>query len=254
MELGEHPRKFLLRVDQMVKELERVDRPVDAKDVDIVTLSGLTSQHDAEVRMLESSSDWPTREWIERVVVNQYERLESEKSAAGTKAMIAHGNGRNPSLHARCPLCSRTGHAAQDCREYRVTKREPKPKGMRHDGDAGNRGSGNHRGGGGTRQKDRNANNWDSEDKTDRPGCYFCQGPHKSSECPNRSSAAAATTASSSQHGGFLGCTRNNLGTGLFASADTRSALPTKAPGQLLHRRHSGEHWVNDSGATENMT
>ena len=27
MELGEHPRKFLLRVDQMVKELERVNRP-----------------------------------------------------------------------------------------------------------------------------------------------------------------------------------------------------------------------------------
>ena len=29
MELGKHPRKFLLRVDQMVKELERVDRSVD---------------------------------------------------------------------------------------------------------------------------------------------------------------------------------------------------------------------------------
>ena len=62
MELGEHPRKFLLRVDQMVKELERVDRPVDSKDIDIVILSGLTPQYDAEVRMLESSADWPTRD------------------------------------------------------------------------------------------------------------------------------------------------------------------------------------------------
>ena len=62
MELGEHPRKFLLRVDQMVKELERVGRPVDPKDIDIVILSGLTPQDDAEVRMLECSSDWPTRE------------------------------------------------------------------------------------------------------------------------------------------------------------------------------------------------
>ena len=52
MELGEHPRKFLLRVDQMAKELERVDRPVDSKDIDIVILSGLTPQYDAEVRML----------------------------------------------------------------------------------------------------------------------------------------------------------------------------------------------------------
>ena len=62
MELGEHPRKFLLRVDRMVKELERVDRPVGPKDIDIGILSGLTSQYDAEVRMLESSSEWPTRE------------------------------------------------------------------------------------------------------------------------------------------------------------------------------------------------
>ena len=45
MELREHPRKFLLRVDQMVKELERVDRPVDPKDIDIVILRGLTPQY-----------------------------------------------------------------------------------------------------------------------------------------------------------------------------------------------------------------
>ena len=85
MELGEHPRKFLLRVDQMVKELERVVRPVDPKDIDIVILGELTPQYDAEVRMLKSSSDWPTREWIECVVINQYERLECEKSAAGSR-------------------------------------------------------------------------------------------------------------------------------------------------------------------------
>ena len=63
VEVGEHPRKFLLPVDQMMKDLERVGRPVDPKDIDIVILSGLT-QNDGEVRMLESSSDWPTREWM----------------------------------------------------------------------------------------------------------------------------------------------------------------------------------------------
>ena len=62
MERGEHPQRFLLRVDQMVKELERVDRPVDPKNIDIVILSGLTPQYDAKARMLKSSSDWPTRE------------------------------------------------------------------------------------------------------------------------------------------------------------------------------------------------
>ena len=57
MELGEHPQKLLLRVDRMVNELERVDRSVDPKDVEIVILSGITQQYDAEVRILESSSN-----------------------------------------------------------------------------------------------------------------------------------------------------------------------------------------------------
>ena len=43
MQLGEHPRKFLLCVDQMMKELEQVYRLVDAKDFDIVILRGRTS-------------------------------------------------------------------------------------------------------------------------------------------------------------------------------------------------------------------
>ena len=95
MEVGEHPREFLLRVDQMMKDLERVGRPVDPKDIDIVILSGLT-QNDAEVRMLASSSDWPPREWIECATINQYERLECEKSAAGSRAMLpARSHRRN---------------------------------------------------------------------------------------------------------------------------------------------------------------
>ena len=119
MELGEHPQKFLLRLDQMLKELERVDWPVGPKDIDIIMLSGLTPQYDAEVRMLESSSDWPTREWTERAVINQYERLESEKSAAGSRAMLsARGHRRNDTTPTRCPLCSRTGHSALKCREF----------------------------------------------------------------------------------------------------------------------------------------
>ena len=80
----------------MRKELERVSRLVDPKDIDIFILSGLTPQYDAEVRMLESSSDWPTREWIERAVTNQYDWLESVRSAAGSRAMLsARGHRRN---------------------------------------------------------------------------------------------------------------------------------------------------------------
>lgn len=44
----------------MVKGPENVERTMDVKDVGIMILSGLTSHYGAEVRMLESSSDWPT--------------------------------------------------------------------------------------------------------------------------------------------------------------------------------------------------
>ena len=149
MELEEYPRKFLLCVDQMVKELERVDRPVDPKDIDIVILSGLTPQYDAEVRMLESSSDWPTRKWVERAVISQYERLESEKSAAGSRAMLpARGHRRNDTPLTRCPLCSRTGHSALKCREIQITRREKDPNGYQRDGEYGGNGGGGSNGGG----------------------------------------------------------------------------------------------------------
>ena len=149
MELGEHPRKFLLRVDQIVKELERVDRPVDPKDIDIVILSGLTPQYDAEVRMLESPPDWPTREWIERAMINQYERLESEKSAAGSRTMLsAYDHRHNDTPPTRYPLCSRTGHPALKCREYQITRREKKTIGYQRDEEHGGNGGGGSNGGG----------------------------------------------------------------------------------------------------------
>ena len=135
MELGEYPRTFLLRVDQMAKELERVDWPVDPKDIDIVILSGLTPQYDAEVRVLESSSDWPTREWIERAVINQYKRLDSEKSPAGSSVMLsARGHRRNDTPPIQCPLCSRAGDSALKCREIQITRREKEPNGYQRDG------------------------------------------------------------------------------------------------------------------------
>lgn len=73
MELGEHPRKFLLRVDLMAKELGSVEHPAAPNELDVVILSDLTSENNAKVCMLESSSEWSTRLWIERVI-NPYGR------------------------------------------------------------------------------------------------------------------------------------------------------------------------------------
>ena len=59
----------------MVKELEKVELPIGPKDVDIVILSGLTSSTTPEARMLETSLDYPSREWTERAFMNQYDHL-----------------------------------------------------------------------------------------------------------------------------------------------------------------------------------
>ena len=284
MELGEHPRKFLLRVDQMVKKLERVDRPVDPMDIDIVILSGLTPQYDAKVRMLESSSDWPMREWIERAVINQYERLESEKSSAGSRAMLsARDHSHNDTPPTRCPLRSRTGHSALKCREFQITRREKKPNGYQRNGEHGGNGGdgsngggsrngggggngrggggggvGGNRGGGGSKNHSRGGrkqtdSNTDSEsgDKTTSPDCYFCLEPHRASGCPNRSASATTPATPNSQHGGCLGSVRTNLGGGLFVATSARPALVARgAP----RERHEDDYWMADSGATENMT
>ena len=57
--------------------------------------------------MLESSSGWPTREWIERAVINQYERLESEKSVTESRAMLsARGHRATKKLPSDAPFAT----------------------------------------------------------------------------------------------------------------------------------------------------
>ena len=100
--------------------------------------------------MLESSSDWPTRERIEWAVINQYERLECEKFATRRRAMLsARGYRRNAKPPIRCPLCSCTGHySAMRCREFQISRREKKPNEHQKDGEhGGNVGGGENTGG-----------------------------------------------------------------------------------------------------------
>ena len=87
--------------------------------------------------------------------MNQYDRLRAEESAAGSKAMFAaRSNARKSKAPRRCPLCSCTGHTAQGCKEYVVTKRDQKSGGQRTDfnsnrgGDGSGSGSGGRNGGG----------------------------------------------------------------------------------------------------------
>ena len=126
----------------MVKELERVDRTVDPKDIDVAILSELTPQYDAEVRMLESLSDWPMREWIERTVMNQYERLECEKCAVGSRACCLPVATPATITPHPMPLCSRTRHFALQCRKIQITHPEKNPIGYQRDREHGGNGGG----------------------------------------------------------------------------------------------------------------
>lgn len=90
------------------------------KYVDIITLSGLTSQYDADVRMLGSSSDWSAREWIERFIINQYDHLQSEQPAAWRNALLTgRGNGRKSDCPP-APLSSMLPHGSHGSRMQRI--------------------------------------------------------------------------------------------------------------------------------------
>lgn len=125
MELGDNPRKPLLWFDRIVEDLERVGRPLDHRDIDIMIIGSLTSHDDDEVRTLEGSSDWPTRESIKREVINQFDPFERGKSAAGARAVtVVRDSGRNHDFTETCVLCLRVECGGATCRQYRTVKRK----------------------------------------------------------------------------------------------------------------------------------
>ena len=129
MEIGEHPREFIMRVDSAAKELWRLGKTVDEDDIVVVLLNGVSSECDTEVRLLECGDDVnPPKNKILQSLTNQYYRLQKQKSAAGGKALHASTRG---SVTATCQICRRPGHAADQCFSYHITKsRKAKPKGQ----------------------------------------------------------------------------------------------------------------------------
>lgn len=186
---------------------------------------------------------------------SQYGRLQAEESTAGGKAMVAaRGNGGKSKLPLRCPLCSCTGHTAQICIEYTVTKHDEKKNGHRSSynnhrgGDGGGNGGRNGgRNGGGSEFKHLNkgGNPTDVENKHTRPGCYFCEGSHKSEHRPNRLDSAAAPVTDDPMHGGHIGATQGNICAGLFASVGSSSALTAGTAPQEPGNQSGVEFWIS---------
>ena len=229
MELDEQPRRFFLRVDRLVKDMERIGRPTIEKDIDIVLLSGLSGQYDAEVRMPESSADWPDRAWTERAVFNQYDRLTREKLEAGPKALVSVSRLVSPSVI--CQFCSKSGAHRGELQKLEYAKREPK-------GD-GKGGSGRWRGG--KADKDGTASADRGDKKLHRLTCYKCECPRIQANCPEKSKDVPKSTAGDKKGGGMLATTRVDkpAGAGLWACDDTDATASV-----------SGEGWISDSGAT----
>lgn len=72
--------------------------------------------------MFESSSDWPTREWIERAVINQHDGLKRKSCAARSKAMLAGcGSGHKSNLPSLSYMPTYRSHGSRVQRIRRQT-------------------------------------------------------------------------------------------------------------------------------------
>ena len=74
-------------VDRFATELRRVWKAIDKDDKNLGVLNGLPHKYAVGRRMLEGRNDEPTRAHVEKVTLNQYDRLRAEKSKAGAKAL-----------------------------------------------------------------------------------------------------------------------------------------------------------------------
>ena len=157
-------------------------------------------------------------------MINQYERLESEKSAAGSRAMLsARGHRRDDNAPIRCPLFSRTGHSALKCREFQITRREKKPNGYQRDGEYGGNGGGGRNGGGGG-----------------------------NGQCGDRGEVGGNRGGGGSKNRiGGGGNVRTNFGAESQVATRSRPVLTARS---APRKRHEDEYWVADSGATENVS
>ena len=89
IEIGEHPREFIIRVNSVAKELRRLEKTVDEDDIVVVILNGVSSKYDTEAPLLECGDDVsPPRNKILQSLTNQYYRLQKQKSGAGGKTLV----------------------------------------------------------------------------------------------------------------------------------------------------------------------
>ena len=98
---------------------------------------------------------------------------------------------------------------------------------------------------GGKADKDGTASADRGDNKLHRLKRYYCEGPHIQANCPEKAKDAPKPITGEKKGDGMLATTRVDkpAGAGLWARDDTNATVSG-----------SGELWISDSGATENMT
>ena len=230
MEIGEHPREFIMRVESAAKELRRLGKTVVEDDIVVVILNGVSSEYDSEVRLLECGDDVnPPRNKILQSLTNQYYRLQKQTSAAGGKAL--HASTR-ASVTATCQLCRRPGHAADQCFSYHITKaRSAKPKGRSAEEKISHEANEKE----GTRNQMR---------KIESRCCYVCgeTDGHIARNCPQRKGNAE-----------YIG-KEGNARTLITKSVHTTSMSAIPGVAVTKSAPEGFESWIADSGSTEHIT
>ena len=230
MEIGEHPREFIMRADNAAKEPRNLGKIVDEDDIVVVILNGVSSEYDTETRLLECGDDVnPPRNKILQSLTNQYYRLQKQTSAAGGKALHASARG---SMTAICQLCPKPGHAADQCFSCRITKAiNAKLKERSAEEKISNEANEKE----GTRNQMR---------KTKSRCCYVCgeTDGHIARNCPQRKGKTEYTGK------------EGNARTLITKSVHTTSMSAIPGVAVIKSAPEGFESWIADSGSTEHMT
>ncbi|CAN0189060.1 unnamed protein product [Ascophyllum nodosum] len=116
MDIGEHPREFIMRVDSAAKELRRLGKTVDEDDIVVVILNGVSREYDIEVRLPECGDDCFSYHITKVRSTKPKGRSAEEKINHEANEKEGTRNQMRKMKSRCCYVCGETdGHTARNC-------------------------------------------------------------------------------------------------------------------------------------------